>query len=233
MRAAVHLDARRADPASLPALIERVGESRFEGVELAGLSEADLQSVAAALGDTGLEPVAVQATYDRLQVDRDRIVRRMATIGCERAVVPGVHPAYFGDAEEVSRLATRLSALGGRLAADGRTLCYRNGGHEFDQLAGSGADAFELLIERAGEGLAFELDVGAATAAGRDPVELLDRLDGRVPLVRIRDVTADGEPADLGSGAVDVDAVAATARESGVDWLLYDFLGPVRPGDTD
>lgn len=230
MRAAVHLDPRRAQPASLTGLLERLGGARFEGVEFAGLSDEHLQPVAAALGSSGLEPVAVQATYDRLQAEPRQVVRTLGTIGCGRAVVPGVHEAYFADPSEIARLATRLSALGGRLAADGRTLCYRNASHEFDRLE-SGSGAFELLVERAGEGLAFELDVAGTVKAGRDPVELLDRLDGRVPLVRLRDVTADGEPVELGEGVVDVDAVAATAREIGVDWLVYDYHGPGRPGD--
>lgn len=231
MRAAVHLDPRRAGRASLIDLLERIDDARFEGVVFAGLDSEHLQPVAAALGSTDLEPVAVQATYDRLQAEPRDVLRNLGTIGCERTVIPGVHEAYLSETSEIARLATRLSALGGRLAADGRTLCYRNGSREFDSLDGPHDDAFELLADRAGEGLAFELDVGAVADAGQDPVELLERLDGRVPLVRLRDVTADGEPVELGEGIVGVDAVAATAREAGVDWLVYDYHGPGRTGD--
>ncbi len=230
MRTAVRLpDSGAADPPS--ELLPRIAEAGFDGIAFESLDEGHLRPVAAALGDADLDPVAVAVAHDRLQAERRRVVRDLSTVGCERVVVPPVHEAHFVDADAINRMATRLSALGGRLAASGRTLCYRNGSHEFGPVDLSDesdhhanektSDAFDLLVERSGDGLAFELDVGAAAAADRDPTAVLERLDGRVPLVALRDVDPDGSPVALGEGVVDVDAVVAAARDAGAEWLVY------------
>jgi sugar phosphate isomerase/epimerase len=117
-------------------------------------------------------------------------------------------------------MATRLSALGGRLAADGRTLCYHNHDHEFRTV--DGGDAYELLVERAGEGLRFEFDAGWAAAAGRDPVALLGRLAERAPLVDATPrVPETGERRLPGASDLDLGAVAAVAADADAGWLVH------------
>ncbi|PSP79730.1 sugar phosphate isomerase/epimerase [Halobacteriales archaeon QS_1_68_20] len=239
MRAAVRLPVAEASEGTRSETLARVAEAGFDGVAFADLERRHLRPVAAALGEAGLEPVSVTVSHDRLQAERKAVVRDLATVGCGRVVVPPVHEAHFETPDAINRMATRLSALGGRLATSGQTLCYRNDTHEFrridppgetDDAAERSLDAFDLLVERSGEGLAFELDVGAVTAAGRDPAAVLGRLTGRVPLVALRDVDADGDPVSLGDGVVDVDVVVDAAREAGVEWLVYGE--PVARGST-
>jgi len=227
MLTAVRLGSLRDPTDPVPTMLERVAAAGFDGVAFVGLDEQRLQPVAEALLDTGLVPVAARVPYDRLQGERKQVVRELRTVGCERVVLPPLHEAHFETRGEVARMATRLSALGGRLAADGRSLCYLNGTREFRPV--DGGDAYEVLVERAGDGLGFELDVGDAAAAGRDPVALLERLSGRVPLVRLRDVDADGEPTTLGEGSLDLGGVVGAAREAGTEWLVHEPRDPAAP----
>ena len=229
MRTALHLDTRGETAQLLTESFERVVEADFDGIEFAGLAESDLLPTATALGQTKLAPVGVHVPYDRLQVDRRQVVHELATIGCKRVVIPSIHPDHFASHDAVARMATRLSALGGRLRTDGRLLCYQNDDHEFrgiDDGEDGSVDAYDLLVERAGEGLAFELDVGGVVTAGRDPVSLLHHLDGRVPIVTLRDVTAIGEPVALGEGIVNVEEIVIAARDTSVEWLVFARHGP-------
>ncbi len=61
------------------------------------------------------------------------------------------------------------------------TAPYHNHDHEFVPL-GDGT-AFDALVDQTTIG--FEFDAGWAHAAGQDPVELIRRLDGRVPVVHL------------------------------------------------
>ena len=233
MRAAVQLYTLRRVVEPLPELLSRVADAGYEGVEFTGLDQMGLRPVAEALGKTGLEPVGAHVTHDRLRAERREVVRELRTIGCERVVVPAVHEQHFGDADSVNRMATRLSALGGRLDADGRQLLYHNHDYEFGKLPAEAnedqRETYELFIQRAGDGLAFEFDVGWAAAAGRDPAAVLSRLDGRVPLVHIQDVDEDGDPVEPGEGIVDLVACAEAAREAGTEWLVYEHDDPADP----
>jgi sugar phosphate isomerase/epimerase len=209
-------------PASL---LQRVAEGGFDGVVLAGLAAPHLPDVASAIGETGLTLVAAHVPFDRLQAERKTVVRELRTVGCERVVVPPMHEAHFESRPEVNRLATRLSAMGGRLAADGRQLCYANAAHEFEDV-GDGT-AYELLIDRAGDGLAFEFDAGWTAVADRDPVAVLGALSGRAPLVVATPrVPETGERRLPGRGAVDLPAVADAAAAAGADWLVHVAASP-------
>lgn len=201
-------------------LLERVAAAGFDGVVLRGLETPHLPDVAAAVGATGLRPAAAHVPFDRLSAERETVVRELRTLGCERVVVGPLHAAHFETGAEVVRMATRLSALGGRLAADGRQLCYANRDHEFASVDGD--TAFRLLAERAGEGLAFALDAGWTALADREPAAALSALDGRTPLVTATPRVADtGERRLPGRGAVELEAVAAAAADAGADWLVH------------
>ena len=60
--------------------------------------------------------------------------------------------------------------------------------------------------------------------AGVDPVELLERTRGRVPLVHVKDFRTRGERSfcPVGDGAVGYERVAPAAVAAGVEWLLVE-----------
>lgn len=220
MQLAVRLPPLPAVAESPGRLLERVAAAGFDGVVLAGLEAPHLPDVAAAIGETGLDPAGAHVPLDRLQAEREAVVRELRTVGCERVIVPELHAAHFESDAEVARMATRLSAMGGRLAADGRQLCYHNHDREFQPI--EGRDAYELLVERSGEGLAFEFDAGWAAVAGRDPAGVLGTLAGRVPLVDVTPRVPDtGERRLPGAGDLDLAAVVAAAGDAGAEWLVH------------
>ncbi|WP_152042881.1 sugar phosphate isomerase/epimerase family protein [Salinigranum salinum] len=83
--------------------------------------------------------------------------------------------------------------------------------------------------------LGFELDVGWATAAGVDPVALIERLGDRLPVVHLKDVQVDpaaprgGHPVDLGAGDVDLRGCRRAAERAGVEWLVFEHDAPADP----
>src|SRR5207249_4198347 len=72
--------------------------------------------------------------------------------------------------------------------------------------------------------LFLELDLGWAWWAGVDPIELLERTRGRVPLVHVKDFRARGERSfcPIGDGGVGYERVAPAAVDAGVEWLLVE-----------
>src|SRR6266536_2144525 len=78
-------------------------------------------------------------------------------------------------------------------------------------VAGMGYEGVELLD--AAPELFIELDLGWAWYAGRDPVEVLERVHGRCPLVHVKDFRsrADRSFCPVGDGAVGYERVAPAA----------------------
>lgn len=231
VRTAVQLYTLRDLPDGLPALLRRVGETELDGVEFAGFGETSSRAIGDALEEAGLETAGAHIEIDALEADPDGVRETCAALGCERVVVPFLDESTFETAQAVRETATRLSELTARLEARGLGLAYHTHDHEFVDLPDDDRSAFDVLIDETDDDLAIELDVGWAAAAGRDPVSLLERLEGRVPLVHVKDV-ADGRPVELGDGEVAVDSCVAAARDAGAEWVVYEHDAPADPAGS-
>lgn len=224
MRPAIQLFTLRELDDSLPDLLARVGDTAFEGVEFAGLGDADLDEVRAALDDAGLDAAGAHVGIEDLESDLDSTVETYRTLDCERIVVPYLDEAQFASEKTTADTARRLQELAARLDDRGMALGYHNHDHEFTAL--DGESAYDVLADETD--IDLELDVGWATAAGHDPVGLLGHLRDRVPLVHLKDVSGD-TPVELGDGDVDSEACVRAAREAGTEWLVYEHDEPDDP----
>ncbi|WP_158055779.1 sugar phosphate isomerase/epimerase family protein [Halorussus halophilus] len=224
MQPAIQLYTLRELDESVPELLERVGQTAFEGVEFAGLGESDPEAVAAKLDETGLDAAAAHVGIEELEDDLEGTVETYQRLDCDTLVVPYLGEANFATEEAVADTGRRLVELAARVEELGSTLAYHNHDHEFVDLGQW--SAFELLVQETD--LDFELDLGWAAAAGHDPTELLSRLTGRVPVVHLKD-TADSQSVELGEGILDSEACVEAARDAGAEWLVYEHDEPDDP----
>ena len=199
---------------------ERIAAAGYDGVEFAGLS--DPVETARHMEAAGLLAAGAHVDADEIRADPDGVTGDLATLGVPYVVVPYLDDDHFADAAAVAETATMLDDLA---SAVEKPLLYHNHTHEFVPVGT--ATAFDRLIEETTVGI--ELDVGWVQAAGRDPVPLLETLSGRVPVVHVKDVTADGEPTGLGEGVVDLGAVVDAARAAGTEWLVFEHDDPTDP----
>jgi sugar phosphate isomerase/epimerase len=223
-RTAIQLYTLRELNEPLPDLLARVGEAGFDGVEFAGLGDADPEDVTDALDDAGLEVAAAHVPIGELEDEPGRVARQYHRLDCEWVVVPYLDAAHFESTEAATRTARRLDELAVRVEGHSTSLGYHNHDHEFASV--NGKTGFEVFCSESE--VEIELDVGWAVAAGQDPTALLRSLGDRVPLVHMKD-TRHGEPVELGDGDVDLTACANAAREVGADWLIYEHDNPEDP----
>jgi len=228
-RTAIQLYSIRDIEAPLPAVLARVGETAFDGVEFAHrFPDADADRIAAALHDAGLDVAGAHVGVERAETEADVLSDRYDSVGTDRAVLPHAEASHFDDEESVRSLADRLNDVGRHLAERNLEFHYHNQDHEFARVGDR--TGFDLLVAATDpEFVGFELDVGGAVAAGEDPVALLERYGDRISLVHVKDVSAP-DPAPgagqdcvpIGTGDVDVPAVVRAAREAGVEWLVFE-----------
>jgi len=220
MQTAIQLWTLRNLSEPLSAVLDRIAAAGYDGVEFAGVGDPGASR--RALDDAGLGVVGAHVGIDALQSETSAVVRQLDSLEVPFVVVPYLDVDHFTDADAVATTAAMLDTLD---ATYDRPLLYHNHDHEFGTI--DGETAFDRLVDETSVG--FELDAGWAHAAGRDPVDLLDRLDGRVPVVHLKDVTADGEPTALGDGVLALGAVVDAAREAGTEWLVFEHDEPDDP----
>ncbi|GAB3419146.1 sugar phosphate isomerase/epimerase [Haloparvum alkalitolerans] len=225
-RTAVQLYTLRDIDEPLPALLDRVGGTSFEGVEFAHrVGEADPGTVADALTRNDLSPAVAHVGLAALEESYDETTARYRTLGVETLVVPWLDPEHFESGAAVADAAERLNAVASDLAADGFALAYHNHDQEFADL--DGRPALEELLARTDDRVGLELDLGWAAVGGVDPAAYLERHADRITHVHFSDAdAASGTPVELGEGAIDLDACAAAAREAGAEWFVYENDDP-------
>jgi sugar phosphate isomerase/epimerase len=213
-----HVDESPSDVLSL------VAETTFDGVEFAG---APQEGVADALAETGLTPAAAHVGIEDLEENQGAVLDACDAAGVDTVVVPWLDESEFESRAAVERTANRLGGIGDALADRGFRLAYHNHDQEFTDLGNT--TGYELLLSELDNTVSLELDTGWALAAGHDPVDLLRRIDD-APLVHLKDVDVESKtPVELGEGDLAVDACAETARDAGVEWLVYEHDEPSNP----
>lgn len=228
MRIAINVYSVRELDATIEEVIDRVARAGYDGIQFSGGFSplaTDPEDVAEALADTDLDPTPIHVGMGSLQDDWNTVDEACTPLGVEGAVIPAVGGDHFDSRAAVDALAEQFETLATHLADRGWSLHYHN--HSFEYEPMNGRTAFDRLIDRST--IEIELDVGWAEVGGDDPAARIRSLEDRLSLVHMKDVTADGEPCEIGEGVVDMEACAATAKTIDADWLIYEHDNPADP----
>jgi sugar phosphate isomerase/epimerase len=211
------------NPAQVLKSIQEMGYKEVEAVF------ASLGAIGPALKDSGLKPVSVHvdtALFMEGGSKLDDAFGHVKQFGFEYAVLPYIPPAQRGGADTFKKLADTLNKSGEKANAAGLKLCYHNHAFEFEPLAGT--TGLEIMMRETHKNLAsLELDIFWASVAGHDPVAVLKKYSGRIPLLHLKDKKS-GQPVqynenvphdtfrEIGNGSIDIPAVLAAAKNSAV-----------------
>jgi sugar phosphate isomerase/epimerase len=205
----------------LEATLRAVAAMGYEGVELFSLHGHDAERVRAWLDECGLAACARHADLESIETRLPELAQEAAALGTPRLILSWIEPP--GSIQDARATVDRLPGAARRAAGLGLQLGFHNHDGELRPLGGARSFLDELLdVPR--ELLFLELDLGWAWYAGTDPLALLDRAQGRCPLVHVKDFRTPGERSfcPVGDGAVGYERVAPAAVRAGVEWLLVE-----------
>lgn len=139
-----------------------------------------------------------------------------------------LYPEERQTLDDYKRIIEKLNAFGEKCNQANINLCYHNHSFEFKPLEGT--VPFELFIQDFGaDTVGFELDVFWVSVGGYDPVALLEKLNGRVKLMHLKDKRKgtrntfdEGKVKSeafvpLGKGVLDIPTILQTAEQSSVE----------------
>jgi sugar phosphate isomerase/epimerase len=212
-------------PAETLKAIEAIGYKEVEA------TFSGFDKVLPALKATSLHGVSMhldsQTVTKGKPEDLDRAVDQIKQWGFSYAVFPYVPPNERGGLDVMRALADKLNHAGQKCRAAGIQFCYHNHAFEFEPMEGT--TPFQVLMDSTDKKLVgLEMDVFWVSVAGHDPVELLNKLKGRVPLLHLKDKAA-GTPVmykesvpraafkEIGQGTLDWKAILNAAGAAGVE----------------
>lgn len=204
----------------LPTVVERVGETGFDGVEFAGLNDASVGELTDALEATDLGAAGAHVGLDEIEADLTGVAETYGALGVENIAVPWLDADHFASADAVEAAGERLDAAALALAEEDITLHYHNHDQEMTEVQGQPALGYLMDVT---EHVCLQPDLGWIGAGGGDPLGFLEAHANRVDLVHLKDyVESEEETVEVGEGDIDIDAVVDTVRAHDFSWLIYE-----------
>jgi sugar phosphate isomerase/epimerase len=202
--------------------VRKVAALGYPAIETAWPFEIPARDLKALLDELGLEVVGAHVALDNLENNLLAALDDLRHVGARYVICPWIDKDRRRDAEDWRRLATLLDRAGEGVTAAGLTFCYHNHDFEFTRLDGEAA--LDRLYDWTDPKLVqAELDVYWVKYAGADPVEYIEKLTGRVPLVHMKDMDpSDRSFAEVGEGTLDMPAVIRAARAAGSSWFVVE-----------
>ena len=210
--------------------LKEIASQGYRAVEFAGFGGVPVADICALLDDQGMRAVAAHIGLDDLRSRPEEVLAEMNTLGCSYAVVAYVAEERRRNAHQVLEIGETFNRYGEICREAGLQFAYHNHAFEFEAL--DGGTMFEILLDTTDASLvAFELDVYWLQHAGVDPLQMIKRLAGRVPLVHIKDMEAGEERRDapVGEGILPWQEILPACTEAGTEWYIIEQDNPRNP----
>lgn len=183
---------------SVEATLARVAQIGYKEVEFAGFFGRSAQQIADALKANGLRS---PASHVNMQAPWEATLADSKTIGNEYVVVPWIDEAMRTD-DGIKRLAEEFNRRAEAANAAGLKFAYHNHDFEFKPMA-SGKLIYDYLLESTDpKRVLMEMDLYWINHGGADPLAYWTRYPGRFELVHVKDMAADRNMTDVGSGTI-------------------------------
>ncbi len=177
------------------ALMQKVKEIGYDGVELAGLYDLSPEKVRDAVQAAGLIPFSAHVPLVDMIADVDKVANDYSVIGVKCIAVPylpeeyrPLTPGYEKGIEEMTRIAESLKKYG-------ITTVYHNHDFEFVTMP-DGTFGFDDLYKRIPL-IESEIDTCWVKVAGQNPAAYVRKYSGRAPIVHLKDFIKEGNPKNL------------------------------------
>jgi sugar phosphate isomerase/epimerase len=200
-------------------------------VEFAGYGGMAIPELRALLDELDLRVAGAHIPLALWEERRDEALADLVALGGEYAAVPWVPEERRGDVRAARALAAALNRYAEASRAAGLGFAYHHHDFEFNPLPeGDGSTFFDILVNETDPSLVgLEIDVYWAAYAGLDPVRLIEELQGRVPLVHLKDMDASPERGirPAGDGILRWNEILPAA--AGARWWIIEQDNPTDP----
>jgi sugar phosphate isomerase/epimerase len=211
---------REAAEQDFPAVLRRVAEIGYKGVEFAGLHGHKPSEITAIVNELGLQVVSSHTslpTSDNYQ----QIVDTETALGNKR-IISGFGPEQFSSADGCKQAIDQFNEAVDLLKPYGLTFGMHNHWWEFQTIGGN--YIYDVIMKEA-PGIFSELDVYWTAYAKADPVEIVSRYKSRLPLLHIKDGTLkeNAPHTAIGDGVLNIPAIINAADPNVLEWLIAEL----------
>jgi len=200
------------------AVLKKTVEYGFSEIETGNYLGDSAQSFLAYCKEIGLTPIAGGFDFKIKEDELQKKLDDLNALNLKYAIV--YWPWLVGEnfkLEDCKKSVDILNKLGAACKKNGLTLCWHNHNKEF--IAMEQGLPFDYLMNNTDKDLVqCEMDIYWVKKGGADPLAVLQKHKGRIPILHVKDMAA-GDAMDFecpGSGIIDFPSIFKEAQKQGI-----------------
>jgi sugar phosphate isomerase/epimerase len=181
---------------------------------------------------SGLDIIAIHAELPLDKMSKQSVLSRAKIFKCNRIIWHGLPESNsFKTEEGIAQIANKYNEANRFAKSNGLVFGIHNHWWEFEKME-NGRLPFDILLEQLDQDIFFELDVYWIAVAGLDPVEIIEKLGPRAPILQVKDGPAVWSPQlddpypypvlAVGTGKMDYPAIFE-ASKGNLEWIIVDI----------
>lgn len=213
-------------PEQIQETFKKVKQIGYSAVQVSGVGVIDQEKakvIKDAAKENQLNICATHISYEQLQNQMDWVIDFHNMWDCTYVGL-GAMPEQYRNEEGYHFFAKEASKIGKILKEHDLSFIYHNHAFEFEKYNGkTGMDI--LLKESDPATFHFELDTYWVQAGGADPVEWINKVKGRMPVVHFKDMGIhEGKQVmmEIGQGNLNWRKIIPACQEIGVEWAAVE-----------
>ena len=210
-------------PADVAATLRRVRTIGYQAVQISGLGPISEDELVKVLAGEGLVCCSTHEPGETILKEPQRVVERLRKLNAKLTAYPWPAGVNFDTLDSIRQFCRQLDAAGKTLHDAGLVLCYHNHHIEFRRVAG------KTILEHIFAETKFvqgEPDTYWIQNGGGDPVDWCHRLNGRLPIIHLKDYTVlpDNKVTftEIGNGNLNWKKIIAAAEDAGCQWFCVE-----------
>ncbi len=212
--------------------LKKIRELGYTAVQISAIGAIPDEEVKAMLDDAGLTVCSTHIeTLEALWTDIDAVIKQHEQWNCKHVAI-GIMPEQYRDGQEESfkRFAEDASKAGENLHKAGLTFSYHN--HSFELIRFGKRTGLDIIFEETDPRyVQAEIDTYWIQHGGGDPVEWIEKMSQRMPVVHFKDmvVQMDGTSAcgqqmmaEVGEGNLYWPDILDACEDADVEWYTVE-----------
>lgn len=211
-------------PADFAKTLKRVREVGYTAVQFSGHGPIEAKELARILKGEGLSCCATHVGLDQLRDHTQEVIDDHHLWGCRYTAIGGYFPNEPLTRPMFEQFATDFNAVAKKYAGSGLAIGYHNHSHEFINVGGT--TPMQILFDKLGKDLWFEIDTYWVTHGGGDPCQWIAKASGRIPCVHFKDMVMAPERqqhmAEIGEGNLNWPGIIAASKAAGAEYFIVE-----------
>ncbi|MEC0227531.1 sugar phosphate isomerase/epimerase family protein [Paenibacillus alba] len=203
----------------------KIKDIGYQAVQISAIGPIPPDLVKAMADEAQLRICATHTSFQRLNEDLDQVILEHQLWNCRYVGLGAIPEKSRSSIEGYKTFVLETAEIVSRLHQAGLQFIYHNHSFEFDKFGGSKTGMDLLLESTNAESFGFELDLYWVQAGGADPADWIQKVEGRMAVVHLKDMAIiqnRAVTAEIGMGNMNYNKLIQACRETGVEWYVVE-----------